>query len=193
MAAVSPQARIMVDKPTLTVEESFMVAGSGFQPTESVVLLLVVSDSLQPIIGSGSASAGGAFAVDIVSMDTNASPGVYTLLARGGDGSMASSPVTILASAASVTAPSSSLAATSVETGEETTIWGAGFIAGEAVSVYALGTLDGGDWLLVGGEANVSGAFQLDVRIRLSDGVYSLKAVGDMGSEASAPLLVASK
>ena len=191
--AVSPQARLVVDKSMLTVDEPLEVTGSGFLGNESVVLVLVVSNSIQPVIGTGSANSGGGFAVDIASIDELIPAGVYTLLARGSEGSMASAPVEISISPVPMTSPSSSLAASPVETGGETNIWGAGFMPGEAVSVYAVAALDGGDWLLVGGEANATGAFQLVVRIRLSDGVYSLKATGDMGSEASAPLLVASK
>ena len=54
-------------------------------------------------------------------------------------------------------------------------------------------SITGGGKILAGGQANDDGAFTIDVKVSLSEGVYSLTARGSSNSEASAPLLVASK
>ena len=56
----------------------------------------------------------------------------------------------------------------------------------------AVGLSDGDDRILVGGEANAFGAFQFELTIvgDMPVGVFTLKAIGDKGSEASAPLVV---
>lgn len=89
---------------------------------------------------------------------------------------------------------SSSLAVGEVEPGADATIVGAGFGADEFVSVAVVGAgASGGDIILTGGQANGSGAFSLTAAISLDEGVYSLRATGADGSEATAPLVVAKK
>jgi len=81
-----------------------------------------------------------------------------------------------------------------------TTITGAGFKANEFVTVLGLGVGDdGGDRVIAGYSKAHSGAFQIsDVSVKgpegtgLPAGVYSLKAIGSDGSEATAPLVVTS-
>jgi membrane-bound inhibitor of C-type lysozyme len=66
-------------------------------------------------------------------------------------------------------------------------VWGAGFKAGEVV------TLTAGDAVLASATANASGAFAASGTVNLADGVYTLWAQGDMDSNATAGLLVGLK
>lgn len=198
--AVSPQARLNVINNSLTSGDSFSVWGSGFKANEAV-LLSVMSGSSKKIIGGGAgaqaaSNAAGAFSVQFDSMGVSVDAGITTVLAEGGAGTLASAPVMIRAVAQVETSVSSSLAAQPVEPGGSTTIWGAGFVPGEFVAVEVIGR--GANRILAGGEANASGAFAFDVTIgeegSLSqEGVYTLKATGDKGSESTGPLLVAAK
>ena len=54
-------------------------------------------------------------------------------------------------------------------------------------------TITGGGKILAGGQANDHGAFTIEVNVSLEDGLYSLVATGASKSEATAPLLVATK
>jgi len=179
----------------LTIHEAVTVSGSGFKPGEGVVLTLEIDKLNRRVIGGGvgsqiSANNGGAFAAEfdhgIGGRPT--SSGVRTLLATGSDGSLASIPVTILDAAVMEASPSTSLIVGSVVTGGNATIWGAGFMGGETISISAGGSV------LAGGSANSSGAFEMEMAVDLEPGIYTAKAVGDMGSVATAPLaVVASK
>ena len=67
---------------------------------------------------------------------------------------------------------------------------GAGFVAGEAVTLSVVGVAGGSDRILVGTNANDSGAFMVDAPNPLEVGVYSLRAIGSKGSSATTPLVV---
>ena len=192
-AAVSPQARLVLSASTLAQGAPVSVWGSGFQANEPV-MITVNSGVARRIIGGGTgaqvaANSAGAFAVDF-SNGINVDAGITTVLAEGGNGSKASAPVMIVASLDS-TSVSSSLASQAVASGGSTTIWGAGFNSGEYVTVEIIGR--GKNRLIAGGEANSSGAFSFDTTINNSSGVYTLKANGDQGSEATGPLVVTAK
>ena len=184
----------MVSKSVVTLSELLTIAGSGFRPSEAVTLVLV-SDSGKTIVGGGSgaqvtASAAGAFAMDVNGIGGSASPGVKSLMAEGSDGSVASQPIMIAASTMLPTMPGTSLVANAVETGGTTTIWGAGFRADEAVTLTVLAVGAGVDKILVSVPANMSGAFMVDAKIELDVGVYTLNGTGNLGSEATAALMV---
>ena len=206
--AVSPGARIALDKSELTIDEPLEIWGSGFNSEEQVILRLLIDDVNQPIIGGGRgaqviANESGAFAVNFDEIDADAAAlGIRTIIAEGAEGSRASVPVMIIDARPEPPeppkppepiSPSTSLAAIPVEPGDDTTIWGAGFKPNEAVEILAIAVSDGQDRIIVGGQANEFGAFQMIATIDLDTGVYTVKAVGDTGSEATAPLLVASK
>ena len=89
-------------------------------------------------------------------------------------------------------AAAASLAANSAESGSASDVYGAGFKAGETVSLIAR-DVDGEDAILGGVSANSSGAFHVAIGVSIADGIYTLHAVGDDGTIASAPLLVGSK
>ena len=202
--AVAPEGNIAVSKSKVTMSEEFSVSGSGFQPNEPVVIQLRIDSTLSPIIGGGrgsqvTANGAGAFEVsfDFVSEKgavISRAGGPSTVFAQGGRGSKASAPITIVSRAAApVGTVSASLAATPAEAGGTSLVYGAGFEAGEMVSIIGVGAAAGVDKILAGGEANASGAFQIDVKATLDAGLYTLTAKGSSNSEATAPLLVADK
>ena len=84
-----------------------------------------------------------------------------------------------------------SLAANSTSSGSSSDVYGAGFDEGEMVSIVA--NVSGTDTVLGGAEANAHGAFHVLVGVSLADGIYTLHAIGDGGTHATAPLLVGSK
>ena len=194
--AVSPEARIVVSKSTIGADgDSFSVWGSGFRANEPVILLLRVDARKGGgIILAGangpqvSANEAGAFSFSTSFDGLGASAlGFRTMLADGVDGSRASAPVRIVESAAP---ESSSLAVAATVVGENIKIWGAGFASGEAVSIVAVAASAGQDRILVGSTANSSGAFAVESPNPLAIGVYSAQAIGNMGSEATAPLVI---
>ena len=201
--AVAPEGNIAVSKSKITMSEEFSVSGSGFKPNEPVVIQLRIDSTLSPIIGGGrgsqvTANGAGAFEVsfDFVSEKgavISRAGGPSTVFAQGGSGSKASAPVTIISSSSPAGTVSASLAATPAEAGGTSVVYGAGFVAGEMVSIIGIGAADGVDKILAGGEANASGAFQIDVKAALAAGLYTLAARGSSNSEATAPLLVADK
>ena len=201
--AVAPEGNITVSKSKITMSEGFSVSGSGFNANEPVVLQLRIDSTLSPIIGGGrgsqvTANGAGAFEVsfDFVSEKAavvSRAGGPSTVFAQGSRGSKASAPITIVSASSPAGTVSASLAATPAETGGTSVVYGAGFAAGEMVSIIGVGAADGVDKILAGGEANASGAFQIDVKADLDAGLYTLTARGSSNSEATAPLLVADK
>ena len=162
--------------------------------------MLVVDQNLQIILGGArgaqlSANEAGAFAMDFDEIGGAAAslaraPGLRTLFANGLDGSRASAPVRIVDNAVPDTAVDSSLAASATVMGESIQVWGAGFNAGEAVTLVAVGVSGGADRILSGAIANDSGAFAVDSANPLEVGVYTMKAIGNRGSAATAPLVI---
>ena len=188
---VSPEASIMTSKNQLAIDEAFMVAGSGFNAGEQITLRMFIDDINIRFLGGGvssqvSANESGAFAImfDRGIGGRPTSPGVRTIRAEGSDGSTASAPVMIVNEPVMDASPSSSLVVGAVVSGGDTKIWGAGFMSGEAVTLWVAGEL------LVGGAANDEGAFEMEATVDVDPGIYTLKATGDGGSEATAPLAV---
>ena len=198
-AAVSSAGSIAVSSAQLTLDEPLTIWGAGFLPGEPIVLTLTISETTDIIIGGGagsqvSANNSGAFSMTFEAIGgkdaaRDAAPGTRTISATGRDGSLATAPVVIVTASSPAPSPSTSLVAGVVDTGGTTTIWGAGFKSKESVSIVAVGVA-GRDTLIIGGAANSFGAIMVDAKINLDIGVYTLKAVGSMGSEATAPLVV---
>ncbi len=200
---VSPQASVMSSKSVMTMSEPFTVSGSGFRPGEPVVVQLVIGEFASPIAGGArgsqvSANGAGAFSVSFdfvseVAAVISEAAGDRTLLATGADGSMASTAIKIV----NITGGTSpSLATSGAEPAGDAIIVGAGFGPNEFVSIEAVGAgINGGDIILVGDKANASGAFSLSATIptNLEEGIYTLRATGAGGSEATAALVVAEK
>jgi hypothetical protein len=202
-AAVSPQASIMSSKSAMTMSEPFTVTGSGFLPGEPVVVQLAIGEFSAPIVGGArgsqvTANVVGAFSVSFdfvseIAAVIDQAAGDRALVAQGADGSTATTPVTIVKNPRS-TSTSTSLAADAVEPAGDASIVGAGFAPNEFVSIAAVGAASNGeDLILIGDQANASGAFSLMTTINLDEGVYTLRATGGSGSEATAALVVAEK
>ena len=197
--AVSPEARIVIDRSVLRRDEPLEIWGSGFGADEPVLLLLRVDEDLDIIIGGlrgaqVTANEAGAFIASFDEIGDDVSPGVRTVLARGADGSRASVPVMITAEESQPEKGppprSATIVVSVVEKGGETTIWGSGFVPNEIVTIVAVAASGGEDVTIVGHSANDAGALMVDARIALEPGVYTLKAVGLSGAEATAPLVV---
>ena len=192
---VSPQAMVSLSKSSVAAAGDPVVAtGSGFIPGEPIELSLVVDPdtSVMPEGGSVTANASGAFRVSLAELGAADASGVHTFLAEGADGSKASTPVRIVSSPVNVTAVDSSLSTDVTPAGEAAMVSGAGFMAGEAVTLSVVGVAGGSDRILVGTNANDSGAFMVDAPNPLEAGVYTLRAIGSKGSSATTPLVVCS-
>lgn len=190
---VSPQAMVSLSKSSVAAAgDPVVVTGSGFIPGEPVELSLVVDpdSSVMPDGGSVQANASGAFRASLAELGAGDASGVLTFLAEGADGSLASTPVRIVSSPVSVTAVDSSLSADVTPAGQAAMVAGAGFMADEAVTLSVVGVAGGSDRILVGTNANASGAFMVDAPNPLEVGVYTLRAVGSKGSTATTPLVV---
>ena len=196
--AVSPEADLVISKNTLTMSEPVTIMGSGFRPGEPVSLHVIIDSTFAPMIGDASAAqvtanASGAFSIHLKEGMSQKSSVVEragdatTLFAQGADGTVASVPVMIVSKGNPDASISSTLVATPVEPDGTSTVYGAGFVASERVSLV------GGGKILAGGEANSDGAFTIDVKVNLSIGLYTIRAVGSENSEATAPLLVVNK
>ena len=202
------QARIETDKMVFGLDESLSISGSGFKPGEPVTLLLVVNQNLQAMIGGGrraqtQASSAGTFSIEFESIGGDfkratreralSDGGRKAILASGADGSKATIPVRVVGSSQGVRSTSASLAASQTESGGESTVVGSGFQAEEFVTILAVGASSGQDRIIGGGAANEFGAFSVMVSVAMDDGLYTLMAVGDKGTQASGALLVGAK
>ncbi len=193
---VSPQASVSLSKSSIAaVGDPFVVTGSGFIPGEPIELALDISPGNHVHLEGGevTANASGAFRVGIAEIGASDASGVLTLLAEGADGSLASTPVRIVSSPVNVTAVDSSLWVEPTEPEMEITVLGGGFMPGEAVTISVVGVAGGSDRILVGTNANDSGAFNVMAPNPLELGTYTLKAVGSKGSSATTPLWVVIK
>ena len=201
---VSPEAAIEISKSTISTSgDPITVRGSGFLPGEPVALTLMLDPDLSIIAGGArgaqvQANEAGAFSISFDEVGGSASSqeralGIRSFVATGADGSRASASVRVVSAPQPTTAVDSSLLAQATAAGEPIMIWGAGFGAGEVVSLIAVGAAEGGGNRIFGGaSANGSGAFAPDpIPNPLAEGVYTLRAVGNMGSTATAALVIA--
>ena len=196
-AQAIPKASLSASSSSVGMGDELTVTGGGFEAGEAVIIQLHVDENLSVIVGGGrgaqvAANGAGAFEVTFASIseDSNVisrAGGAATLEATGGLGSVASTAIVISDDAVAATSPSSNLAISPGSPGETTVAYGSGFNKGEMISLWAGGNI------LAGAEANKNGAFQVEVAVGLSEGVYTLTAIGSDGSEATAPFLVASK
>ena len=87
---ISPDANLIV--AAAVPNGSTVAYGSGFMPSENFIIYVVLSKDNSKILGGGSANNSGAFKLESI---VNLSPGIYTVLAKGGEGSTASAPLLI--------------------------------------------------------------------------------------------------
>ena len=193
----SGSASLYTTHSTMTVDDTFTVWGSGFNPGEPVIIQVVVDQTIQPILGSLTANASGGISGTYDGLkqedgvDAKAQGGIRTLTAVGADGSHASTPVNIVKSRVEAPNVDSSLTSVTVAKGNTVTIKGAGFKASEPVTISTRGTLTtGGDSIWKGQDANAYGAFSVDIKPDLEVGVYTLQASGSNGSRATAVLTI---
>ena len=209
------QASILIQteiRPNLTtLDDSFEVFGSGFNPNENVIVSLQIDDSLQLVLSDTVTSLSGAFKILIESIDADARVlsriklnEVYTITAKGSGGSIANAPLSIEANieplivvaeqenATDVNYESlkddlkASIVATVAVKGTRNSFWGSGFKSNELVSLGIVG----GPEILVARSADAAGTIILEPIIDLSAGVYTAIAIGDAGSIATWPLVV---
>ena len=194
-SGVSPEAAINVSKNAIAAKgDGFTVWGSGFKGGEPVTLMLKVDQNLQIILGGArgaqlSANEAGSFKMDFDEVGGAAgslarAPGLRAILAVGLDGSRASASVRIVDNAVPVDSVDSSVLVAATAVGEDIEFWGAGFGPGEPFSITA------GGRIISGGISNDDGAFTSTTSNPFEAGVYTLKAVGNKGSSATAPLVV---
>ena len=84
--------------------------------------------------------------------------------------------------------PAADLESTATDENGFATVLGSGFGAGETVSIMIAS--DAGTTAVDSAEANEGGAFVATIEVDMEDGIYSLWAIGDQGTEASTPLQV---
>ncbi len=191
---VSPQAMVSLSKSSLaSVGDPFTVSGSGFIPGEPITVSLMVDPNTSVTPDGGDqiqANASGAFSVAFAELGESNASGILSFNAVGVDGSLASTPVKIVSSPVQVTAVDTSLSVDSTVVGETAMVAGAGFAPGEAVTLAVVAVASGSDRILVGSNANETGAFMVEAPNPLDIGVYTLRAVGSRGSSATVPLVI---
>ena len=209
------QASILIQteiRPNLTtLDDSFEVFGSGFNPNENVIVSLQIDDSLQLVLSDTVTSLSGAFKILIERIDADSRVlsriklnEVYTITAKGSGGSIANAPLSIESNieplivvaeqenATDVNYESlkddlkASIVATVAVKGTRNSFWGSGFKSNELVSLGIVG----GPEILVARSADAAGTIILEPIIDLSAGVYTAIAIGDAGSIATWPLVV---
>lgn len=193
----SGSASLYTTHSTMTVDDTFTVWGSGFNPGEPVIIQIKIDQTIQPILGTLTANASGGISGTYDGLkqedgvDAKAQGGIRSLVAVGADGSHASTPVNVVKSRVHAPNVDSSLTSVTVAKGNTVTIKGAGFKANEPVTISTRATLTtGGDSIWKGQDANAYGAFSADISPDLEVGVYTLQASGSHGSSATAILTI---
>ena len=202
------QASITLSKETVGINGALSVSGSGFKANETVAVLLVIDDTLQPLLGGGigvrnaraqvTADAGGNFRYStpdigasfkgntLATITALSSGGAnpFAFLGTGSQGSRASAPISVVDMGAGGS-PSISLSQSVVAVGGDITVLLAGWAAGESVTVSIAGAP------VAGGVVNDFGALSLTATIDQDADVYSVNASGSASSSTvSAPLSV---
>jgi hypothetical protein len=198
----------LLSKEVVGVNDSLSVTGSGFNANETVAVLLVIDDNLQPLLGGGigvrnaraqvTADSGGNFRYSTPDIGasfkgntlarlsdlSNGGANPFAVLASGSDGSRASRSVSVV-DAGFTGSPSIALDRTVVATGDDITVLLAGWGPGESVTVVVAGSV------VAGGTANEFGALSLSATIEQDADVYSVNASGNASSSVvSAPITV---
>ncbi len=220
-AGVSPGAGLMVNPPQFYLGDKVMIAGSGFDKFEPVsVSIDYGGGSARATVATFiDSNGGGAWVIELdplrdaggvsgrISQIVDA--GIVTILASGADGSEASAPAMVLGDAPPLPEPppdtSASLVPNTdgslvvipqiVETGQDVTIYGAGFRPDERTTVDRItGSRDlptGLSWSnLKTANANEQGAWSVVWTVDQDPGVISIKASGIAGTTATTPLII---
>jgi hypothetical protein len=152
---------------------------------------LIHDASNKSIFAAAEANASGAFSV--TKSPGSLAAGLYTIEAVGEFGSKSSAALSV---SASDSAPTSdvgvylNIPAAHVVGSTDVNVVGAGFKSGEGVLIKLVNATSTGDFPVIGGEANSSGAFSLTRSRALPStivaGSYTAIAIGDKGSRATA-------
>ncbi len=202
------QNLILSTSPYLPLDEDFVVMGGGFQPDEYVTIYIDIDGLLQPSLGMTQANKAGAFTATSASLGENWSHaqkalavGLISVGAIGGSGSIAETPAQIVKTSPAPLASSSLLAGSVTDDGfisgavandGKLTVFGAGFGAGESVTITIV-SKGGSSTDFANGKGSASGAIVATASVSLSNGAYTIVASGDNGSQAQSPLFVTSK
>lgn len=212
-AGVSPGAGVAVSNNPVYLDQGLTIWGSGFRPFEPVQIFFDLQGEPDPNLGFANANGGGAFELTL-SAPLSAISGVsrqqdvllaldaVTVNVRGADGSVGSTPVKVMAEQPSpiirppaepVTVDASLIAGCVVQ-GSSLTVWGAGFVPTEPVNIFIVtdSQTNGAPVQSTVGSATVTsrGALRADITINADLGLYTLKAAGIRGTQATAPLVV---
>ena len=213
VAGISPGAGVSVSSNPVYLDQGLTIRGSGFQPFEPVQVFLDLQGGNDPNLGFATANGGGAFELSLAgpltairgvtrTQSTLLALDAVTVMARGADGSMGSSPVAIREETPDpvIRPPNppvtvdATLVAGCVVQGMSATVWGSGFKPGEVASIFLVtdSLADGAPVQSAVGSSTASsrGTIQADVTITADFGLYGLKAAGIRGTEATAPLVV---
>jgi hypothetical protein len=201
--AMSPEAQIILDKYSSTLDSPLTIIGSGFTGGDNVqisVKLRTPNSTFSVLLQEGiKVNWSGSFIVRLDDISTDVSysskiEGIVTILATGTRfDTRASAPLEIINNDGAATFfidNGADLVASPIQNGENSDIYGSGFVPEEEISVLIVGVNNGADKIIAGTEANYSGAFIVSPAIELEIGLYTIRAIGRLGSVATAPLLI---
>jgi len=206
----SPEARIEPSTRHLAMDAGLTIDGSGFRRYETVELVFALR-ATTPVLTSIQADDAGSFTVAIPTLSsirkvsTNASTiaktEVITLRAEGSDGSLASVPVRVAEASPPAAGPAASASASltggTVANEGQILVQAAGFRGGEGVTfIIQTGTTADGITQftpLQSGVASGGGTLEKLISIRTGAGLFTLKAIGATGTEATSAITVTAK
>ena len=205
------------------LDQGLTIRGSGFRSFEPVQVYIDLMGVRDPNLGFAAANGSGAFEL-VLEAPLNDIPGIertldallaldaVTVLARGADGSIATTPASIREWTPIVVfrpqppppPVDAKLLAGCAIIGNAATVWGSGSQPGEPMRVFLItGSLADGAPIQspVGtAVANSRGAFKATIEIEesignsdIEPGLFALKVAGIRGTEATAPLVVVSQ
>lgn len=203
------QNLILSTSPYVALDAEFTVMGGGFQPDEYVTIYVDIDGLLQPSLGFTQANKAGSFSFTAGSLGADwryaqkaLAVGLISVGAHGGAGSIAEIPAQVVASTPDQPSESSSILAGSVTddgfvsgvvaTDGDLTVFGAGFLVGEPVTIVIV-SKGGSTTDFASGNGSASGAVVATAPVSLGSGAYTIVASGDSGSQAQSPLWVTSK
>jgi len=207
---VSPEARIEPSTTNLAMDAGVTVDGSGFRRYETIDLVFALR-ATTPVLTTIQADDAGSFTVAIPTLSsirkvttnakTIAETNVITLRAEGSDGSLASIPVRVAAASPAAPGPSASASASltggTVANESQITVYAAGFRGGEGITfIIQTGTTADGIAQftpLQSGVATGGGTLEKKMSIRTGAGLFTLKAIGATGTQATSAVTVTTK
>ena len=220
----SPRAALTISSDNYVfLNQSLTLRGSGYQSFEPVQVYIDLEGGPDPNLGFATANGSGAFELVIEghlgdipgidrTRDTLLSLDAVTVMARGADGSIATTPahirderpIGILRPVPPPVTVDATLFASCAIIGNSATVWGAGYKPGEVTNIFLItgSTAEGAPiQSLVGSAvANDRGAFKAIIEIEesigdsdIGPGLFALRSAGIRGTEATAPLMVVSR